>query len=275
MTLKASWLFNGSAGAGKWSFGFSETWYTDDSPAALLPKMIDFAQMRTRILASGTELVGMRIADTTPGSRAYTEAPMGRIRARVAAGTPNVPQDAVLCKCFGTVAGTVKRFWFHCLPDDVVEDMEFTAASDIQGNVRRLINYLAANGFKFRYTVPTAASARVLSIDVNGNVLLVEPLVGVAVGSVVQLSHVRGVDGRGKRGKYYVETRTSDSSFKLAHWPGDVVAASGKIRLVQYGFTSIAQVPDNGLGQNAVIRPGTRKCGRPFNQLRGRAVARR
>jgi len=275
MTLKASWCWNGNAKGGLISFGFSENWYTEDAPAVLLPKMEVLARLRAVSMAKGTEVYGFRIADTSPGSRAYTQRPNGRIGAPRAAGNPNIPNDAALCQCFGTVPGTVKRFWMHNLPDGYVDDCDFTAAASMPQRAREFINSLASNGFKFRYQVQNTAIADIQEITALGVVTTVQELAGVAQGSYVQLYHVRGTDGRGKRGKYRVASVTNGRTFTLAHWPGDVVALSGKIRIVTYAFTGITPVPEEGLGSDPTLRPGTRKVGRPFGQLRGRAVARR
>lgn len=275
MTQKATWLYNGVARGGALSYGFSETWYSDDAPAVLLPKMEDFAELRMIIMARGCGLYGSRVADTAPGSRAYTQRPTAPIQAAARMGQPNVPQDAVLCQCFGTANGTVKRFWFHNVPDNVVDDADFVADKGIPEKCRNLINALARMGFKFRYQLQDTASAEIESIAANGDVVLVGNLAGAAQGSLVQLFHVRGTDGRGKRGKYRIQTFTDGRHFKLAHWPGDEVANSGKLRIVTYAYTAIQQIPNAGIGSDPTIRPGVRKCGRPFGQLRGRAVARR
>jgi len=275
MTLKASWLWNGTAKGGQISFGFSENWYTDDAPAILLPKMEAIARQRSSFMARNTEVYGYRIADVSPGSRAYTQRPTGRIGAQRGVGLPNVPNDAALCQCFGSVAGTVKRFWLHNLPDGYVEDSDWNAADNVPLKARTFINLMSEHGFKFRYQVQNTAIADIQSIDALGNVTTVQALAGVDQGSYVQLYHVRGTDGRGKRGKYRVDTMTTGRTFKLAHWPGDVVALSGKIRIVTYAFTGITAVPADGIGSDPTLRPGTRKVGRPFGQLRGRAVARR
>jgi len=275
MTLKATWLWNGSSANGRINFGFSESWYSDDSPAALFPKMLAAARSRANILATGTFLYGFRVADTAPNSRAYTQLPGVSITSTQRSAPPNVPQDAALCVVNGSVAGTRKRFWFHDLPDGVVSDSAFVDAEHIPDACRTIINQLGTLGFKFRYVVQTAPTAKVLSIGATGIVTTAEALTGVAVRSQVQLLKVRGVDGRGKRGKFYVEEVTDEFSFKLRGWPGDVVGVSGKIRLLQYAYTSLEAIPANGIGSDPTVRPGVRKCGRPFGQLRGRAVARR
>lgn len=274
-TLKATWLFNGSAADGNMLFGFSESWYTDDAPAVLLPKMREIAQNRIGLCARNTRLYGYRIADTAPNSRAYTQIENATIAAPDRSGFPNVPQDAALCKCYGNIGGTLKRFWIHCLADDSVNNAQFVADQGIPRRIRTFINLLSDNGFKFRYLVPTAPTGRIQSIGADGVVQTLDPIAGIAVSSVVQLLRVRGTDGRTKKGMFAVSAVENEKKFTLANWSGGTVGMSGKIRLVQYGYTGINQVPNNGVLSDPTIRPGTRKCGRPFGQLRGRAVARR
>lgn len=275
MTLKATWLWNGFAASGRIVYGFTESWYTDLAPAQLIPSMLEIAKIRAGILANGTTLFGFRIADTTPGSRAYTAYPQQDVVAPAGNGAPNVPQDAALCQVLGTVAGTVKRFWIHDLPDDAVSNAAFTNVPNIIAILARFNNALQADGYKFRYTLPSSPVANVQSIDAAGVVALQAPLVGAALYSIVQMFHVRGVDGRGKKGKFQITNFVDTQHFTLGHWPGDVVGASGKLRLTQYGFTSLQAVPVGRNPGDITIRPGVRKCGRPFGQLRGRAVARR
>lgn len=276
MTLKATWLWNGTTEAGRRTFGFSETWYTDDAPALLLPKMAAFASNRVDMMAFDVALYGYRIADTSPGSRAYVVKPQSPIiQLGRTVDPPNIPADAALCQCSGQVAGTTKRFFFHCLPDGAVVDSLFAAAYNIPGQARTLINLLANNGFKFRYTVQNSPKASINSIDAAGNVVLQQPLAGVALYSIVQLFHVRGTDGRGKRGKFMVTAFTDNQHFQLGGYGLGTVGASGQLRITQYAYTNITPVPAVGLLSDPTIRPAVRKVGRPFGLSRGRAIARR
>jgi len=275
MTLKATWCWNGFAKGGNLAYGFSETWYSDDQPALLIPKMEAIARLRTTIMARNCSYYGSRIADVSPGARAYTQRSSSVIKSLARAGFPNIPQDAVLCQCLGLVPGTVKRFWFHNLPDEAVVDADFSDGQPTVEQSRLIINRLASEGFKFRYQVQNTPAADIQGIDANGVVTTVQPLAEAVQGAYVQLYHVRGVDGRGKRGKYRVASATDNRHFTLAHWPGDIVNLSGRIRIVTYAFTGIQVVPADGIGSDPCLRPGARKCGRLFGLVRGREVARR
>lgn len=273
MTLKATWLWNGTARDGRIMFGFSESWYTDDAPSVALPKMIALAEIRAPLIATGTLLYGLRVQDTAPGSRAYTQSPPTTIEGAGRARYPNVPQDAALCQCFGTDAGTIKRFWLHDLPDQAVHNGDFADQNTLR-LARAWINGLAAQGFKFRYLNKNAGDAAVQSIDANGNVTLLADLAGLAIGTVVQLLRVRDTNGKGVRGNFAIKAYTDARHFQLDHWKGQTVGMSGKVRKIAYLFTSLQALPADGIGSDPTIRPGVRKCGRPFGQLRGRVAKR-
>jgi hypothetical protein len=97
----------------------------------LIPKMTAVALIRARLLAKNTTLYGFRISDTAPASRAYTVPPPQPVHSSARASVPNIPQDAALCRAFGQTAGTVKRFWFHNLPDDAVADADWVPSENI------------------------------------------------------------------------------------------------------------------------------------------------
>jgi hypothetical protein len=275
MTLKCTWCWNGSAADGDVSYGFSETWYTADAPDVVVPKMEAVARLRVKIMASGAVLHGMRIGDVAPNSRAFTVAPSTPIRAPAGNGTPNIPQDAALCVCYGAVANTVKRFFFHNLADSDVINAAFNPADAIESQCTDIVKLLANSQFQFRYLPQNLPTAPIGTISAAGAVNLRTPLVGSLAGAIVQLYHVKGVDGRGKRGKFLIDAWQDTSNFHLFGWAGGQVVLSGSLRLVSYSFTNIRVPPRTGIGSVVALRPGARKCGRPFGMQRGRAVARR
>ena len=70
MTIKASWLWNGTAAQDQLVFGFSETWYTNQSGDALIDIMRVLVRQCAGILAKDTFLYGYRIGQ--PGGRSVT-----------------------------------------------------------------------------------------------------------------------------------------------------------------------------------------------------------
>jgi len=276
MATKCTWLWNGQARNGALFFGFSETWYHDLPPSALISMMINAAKLRVPILASGTVLYGFRLG--VVGEKSFTTRISEVIKAPLANSTPNVPQDAALCSVFGNAAPSPRKlFWLHNLPDDVVADAKFQTYPAVAIPAQNFTAHLAANGFKFRYQV-LGAPSRINGITAGGVVTLADPLVGVVPGSNVKLSRVRDVNGRGVRGIYRVapDPAPTTTTFTLLGWGGKVVGASGKLSLITYAYAPVLAGNEKEGKVDSVLQvPGVRKCGRPFGQLRGRVSARR
>lgn len=274
MTVKASWLWNGSTRGGRTVFGFSESWYSDLAPADLIPAMKEVAKARVAGLGSNIALFGYRISDTAPNSRAYVVQEPTDIQSATDADALNVPNDAALCMIKGSAPGTVKRYWMHAVDDQYIAAGDFVGAT-FQRIAARFVNALAGYAFKFRYKDTSQVPQNVGSIDATGNVVMLANVAGVAKNTLVQLLRVKNTSGRAVTGIYKVSAFTDASHFQLANWNGSVVAASGQIRFLQYLYTVVPSVPiTHSAFTNVTVRPGTRKVGRPFGQLVGRRPAR-
>lgn len=275
MPQKATWCWNGSTADGQTVFGFSETWYSNLTGQALVDSMRTLARTRAPMLAAGCFLFGYRIGQ--PGGKAITIRENASIKAPRGNDGPNVPQDAALCQARGTAAGLpTKRFWLHCLPDDQVANGKFANPNQMAQDAATWVNELNNAGFMFRYQI-LGTPARVASISDLGAVVLSDNIV-VAAGTDIKLLRVKDVNGRGATGIFRVAATPAPTAttFSLLGWTGQEVGVSGKVAVVTYGFTAMsAAVTQIGAVGSAVIRPGTRKCGRPFGQLVGRASAKR
>jgi hypothetical protein len=276
--IKISTLFNGSSNAVKSVFGFSETWYTDrPADQAVQIYKTTIAQKRIALLPEDVSIYGYRVQPATAGARSYTVLEKDDLEGPAANGGANVPQDAALCRVFGTVDGVVKRFWVHCLPDSFINTGGFDAALGVEELLRAYITSVIAAGFKIRFQDTTAPSSDILSVAADGTCVLVNPLAGAVVGAKISILHARDRYGRGVRGIFrvsnvgYIDT----SHFTIYHWPGAEIFNSGKARLVSYRTCPCNPLPRKGGIPDPIIRPGVRKCGRPFGQLRGRVSARR
>lgn len=274
MTVKASWLWNGSANNGNLVFGFSESWYSNGSGDTLIAQMRALAVTRSASLAKGSTLFGYRIGQ--PGGKSITVRENAAIAAPRGNDFPNVPQDAALCQVRGTAAGNPsKKYWLHNLPDDAVSNAKFANPNEIGLLAARWVQTLIDSSFLFRYLL-LGTPARVAKIDTGGVVTLSDNLV-VAPGTNVKLIRVRDTNGRGVKGIYRVAATPAPTltSFTLLDWQGQTVGVSGNMAVATYAYSSM-QVPEAGPGkiQSVVVRPGTRKCGRPFGQLAGRVSAR-
>lgn len=264
MPIKCSWLFNGT----NWSdednmnFGFSESWYFGGSEAGALDAMEGVSIVRRQIMAFGCAIVGYRLSDGAGLNRLVRK----YIPTAHGVDYPNLPVDAALCQCRVAGTPTIKKFWLHNLPDDWVSKAAIVATRKNQ--IRTVIDAYSAFGFQVRYSVLNAPTVEVLSITDQGVVTCLGAH-QAAANNKVTLLRCRDVNGRPQRGVYVVSAVANATTLTLAHWPGNVVARSGKIRMQQFAYGTAVS-----LGEAGLIRGGSRKVGRPFFLLRGRAPAR-
>jgi hypothetical protein len=270
---KCVWLFSGANAAGTISYGFSESWYSTDDQATALRKMQVVAQARAMLLPTGCAIVGYRVQ--IAGGRAITARENLRFQGGQvfnSSGT-NIPTDAALCQALGSVAGTRKMFWIHALPDASVDDAGFTGLPPVPGIAQGFLSKLAQNGFQFQYVNQTLIEQPIQTIDATGKVTL-NGAIQVIAGNTVQLVHARDINGKAVKGKFVIGELTDAAHFTLLNWPGNVIAGVGKMRPFQLLYTPIQDPAARGAEYQVTVRPGERKVGRPFFQLRGRVSAR-
>lgn len=262
---KATWLFNGGfSGNTDRVWGFSETWYSQQSGDNLVNQMNAVTDKRALIMAKDTSIVGYRIGQSVGRSfvvRKSRQAPITN-------ESSNVPVDAALCQVKVDGASAIKRFFVHDLPDDFVEGDHI--GFNFQQPILDYVSQLCFQGFQVRYQNPAADKASILSIDATGVVTTVQPF-AVAVGDQVQFLAVRDTNGRAIRGKFYVSVASVGNTFTVKHWGGQTVGARGSVRKVDFRFgNALFMGPDQ-----TIIGAASRKVGRPFFQQRGRVPARR
>jgi hypothetical protein len=262
--IKATWLFNGATEGADSVWGFSESWYTNLAGDALVTAMDLVSSRRSLILSSNTKIIGYRIGTTTGRSyvvRRERQSPTSN-------GVSNIPVDSALCQV--GIAGTDnrKRFFFHDMPDGWVSGVEINP--NRIPDVNLVVQTLAAAGFLVRYQSNIPAPVPILSIDTLGVVKTTLPIT-VAVNQSINILNCRDVTGRTVRGTYVVSAVANPNEFTLAHWTGQQVSRSGKVRLVNLVPGAALYLGDS----DTVIRGGAKKVGRPFFQFRGRVPNRR
>ena len=261
MTVKCTWLFNGSQGGKSW--GFSETWYHPGG-ANVVRDMDRVSQNRALILSSSTEIVGYRIGPDN--GRAYVlrkgfEAPGSN-------DTSNLPVDAALCAVGSAGSDNLKRFFFHDLPDNWVTGARI--APSRLNSIQAVITAFTDLPFLVRRLNPAAITAPILSIS-NVGLVTTSANIALAENNSITLLNCRDINGHAVRGNFVVGTVVDATHFNLVHWAGQTVARSGRVRLVQFSFGGAID-----LGRDrGIIGAASRKVGRPFFQLRGRAPIRR
>jgi hypothetical protein len=264
MAVKATWLFNGFSSVSGRAWGFSETWYSGLTGAALIAAMDLVSAQRRLILASDASIVGYRIG--VDNGRSYVV--RRDLQGRPVNTTSNLPVDCALCEVGVVGAPTIKRFFFHDLPDDWVQSTNIVDRNRVF--ITNVVDALTQLGFQVRLQNPLAIQAPILSIDAAGNVVTTAPI-GLAANNLVAFLTCRDTNGRTVRGQYIVDTVTDATHFKVAQWSGQVVSRKGRVRLVSYLF-----LPALNLGVNrTIVGAASRKAGRPFFQSRGRVPVRR
>lgn len=264
MTTKCTWLFNGQSLVSGKSWGFSETWYTEITNESNIVAAMDLiSSRRVLFLGQDTAIVGYRYG--LPGARAF-------VRKRVFAppatnSTSNIPNDAAQCQVFGSVTNSVKRFFLHDLSDVSIQSDVITPL--VTGLIQDYLNLISTQNWEMRYVQQNAINAPILSIDVNGNVTTVGAY-AATVGSYVTFLKSKDINGKPVRGQFVVTAVTDASHFAVAHWTSQIVARSGKVRLVNYSYQ-----PVNVSQTISVLGAAQRKVGRPFFALRGRVSNRR
>lgn len=243
--------------------GFSESWYKDGAPAAVMASLRAIAAFRVDALPSTSKIVGQRVQQV--GGRAITDDVQfpGTLR-----GTTDVPQMAAQCSV--TDAAGLKRKIFSCrgIMDTSVEGGTLVrGASTIALEV--FMNNLAFNGFQFRSRNLELPMVRIVSVDGAGVFRLAGDL-DFAVGDFLTAVRVRAQSGRTIVGSFYVSARVDAQNGTLFGWPtGQTVSLSGNFR--KQGFV----YPLVGQGTGKVTKVMVRKVGRPSNLYRGRATNRR
>lgn len=264
MATKATWLFGGSTSASGLTWGFSESWYTNLAGDALINAMDLVSSRRVQILSRSSEIVGYRIG--TPNGRSFV------VRKRFSSPSgndwSNMPVDAALCQCGIAGSDNRKKFFFHDLPDDWVNLASVEAAR--RPAINTVISTIAAAGFLVRFQNPIAVAAPILAVDALGAVTTSAP-VALAVNNVVSFLNMRDTNNRAIRGTFVVDLVTDPTHFRVAHWGGSIVGRSGRVRVVSFLVGAALYLGDT----TSIIRGGSRKVGRPFFQLRGRAPVRR
>lgn len=264
MAQKCTFLFNGSNATSGKTWGFSETWYSALTGAAVVAQMDNLMAVRRLILSSDVTCVGYRIGQ--PGGRSYVV--RRSLIAPRANDSSNLPVDSVLCQMQGSDLITVKKFFLHDLPDDWIAGTSIDPART--NAIANAIAAYSAFNFQFRYQNQVAASAPVLSIDLNGNVVTNAPIALVPT-NLISFLKCKDINNKTIRGQYAVTAVTDATHFQIAHWPGNVVARSGRVRLVSYLFQNALVLGANG----GIVAGASRKVGRPFFQSRGRVSSRR
>jgi len=262
MVTKVSWLFNQTTGKGR-TGGFSETWYTADSPDTAFSKARDIAKKRLAFLPGNAVCVGIRVQEL--GKRGYAR-PVGDPGA-FGAQTQDIPQMATQCVVRAAVGTGYKRFQLRGVPDVIVVEGDYQPTIAYTSLCTQWAANLFAAGFCWRGQSQAEVKIQLLSIAGNGDFVLKAPLAFV-VNDDLQILGGKNLAGIPISGTYTVEIATDATHGRFLQWNLGAVGQSGQVRKV-----NVDLVPPNA-NTFTIEKISTRKVGRPFGGYHGRAMKR-
>lgn len=249
-----SWLFSGSS--------------LTDAKAALQA----IANRRATFAHSLIKIVGARYQEIDSNFKATGVAFAERLSiagSLVQGVSLDIPQVAVVARIKGLAPdGTQRRrfAFLRGLTDESTANGSFLNSTfPMQAHLRAYLNALSAWNFGFK-AVKRNVKSRLLGVNAGGAFTIADPL-ALAVGTTVQLLHVRDTTGHAIRGKFTVTAPVTTTSGTFNAWPGQTVGESGEVRISGFEYIPVAMV---GASDNPAERTSVKKVGRPFDLYHGR-----
>lgn len=268
MKLKSTYLVNISWGTNKLA-GFSESFY--DSQADLKAgalRIRNLATLRATTLPPEATIVGYRVSDIEHPHVSYSgslnlqgSARFNGIGGNQPART-DTPWQSLLVKFTG--GGSTRTAAFRGIPDEWVLNGVFLQDALHGASLITFANAVVTRGFYLLQQDKSSELFDVLGVSTSGvlTTFQAQPLVK---GDAITFSRTRDVNGRSVKGIWKISTDPVDSfTFQLANWPTGREVEEGKAKLANADITVIQE--------QSIFRMGSRKVGRPFGQLVGRAT---
>jgi hypothetical protein len=243
--------------------GWSESIHSTLSPAsvsALQSLVTLYTNIRLPLLHQDAQLTHVRVSDDEQ-FRDITFFPTGLPAFGQATGFPAGPWTGVLIRMIAST--TLRRSLFlRGIPSNCISgrDQHFTPA--FQTAINAYTNTIPSQPFGISGKTANPQLAIFSLVGATGVATMTAPMVGVAVGSIVQLSGVP---------TSIVPTRL----FRvLAVGPGFAITLAGWPRLIDLNGQGFLRLLGKSVVQISQVSAGLiteRKVGRPFGQLRGRA----
>ena len=254
--------------------GWSESVYLQapDQPTAIqefvtggLAIGLSWCQERAALLPLGGSIVGQRIQQVSPVPAAAQS--LNNAFPSLLGLEGDSPQTTLLIRFPSQVTNNIRRYFLRAVPDPCVTEGEFTPTPAFGLALAAWINGM--NGFAFQARDLSQAKQPVLSGTAAGVFTLVNPPVGIAVGTMVRLLKVRDANGYLRGGRFQVTAVTSSPNVvTVAGWPFPA-STGGNMRVdaTIYPFVLVSQT--------TVGRIVSKKVGRPSTGYRGRRSRRR
>ncbi len=244
--------------------GWSESFWTNLSPAAYNPIWAWQQQKRAILLPATAAIVGYRTQEYTISGNKLLPGGAASGRQNLPGGSSRItdlPQVSLMLNCATAGSPNTSRLILRGIPDDVMEGGEYQPNAAFQAAVTQLINSMVGFNFGFVGRDLSQASVRVLKIAVNLITVDQIPGTGLAVGDFVRLHRVYDDNNNPVKGAFPV-TAIAGNVLTVAGLDATLTRPSGTLRkdLLQL-FSYRSMQP---------IRAVVKKVGRPFEQYRGR-----
>lgn len=244
------------------AFGFSESVWRNGFTVAQMTTYLrtHLGPARAGLLPANVTLTGATIYEQTGGRG--IDIPLGF---RGANGTTDQVNVGVLCETSSPTASNQRRWWVHCVPDELVTLGEFSPGLFQTLPFRTYLDKMALGDW---LGVDQNDLSTIVTVDATGLVTLTanSPF---TVGQWLRVNRTFTAGKKKKGGKYMVESAGPLlTQFKFADW--DLGATTGgTVYRPTYSFYNIG----GGTGPY-IVRAGTRRVGRPFTLYRGRQPVR-
>jgi len=250
--------------------GWSETWYCDDTIANVRANFAAVCQVRARMLSNAAAIIGQRYQVLGSGSQTGVQVFPGR------AGVPaDVPQMGLMLTVPGKDVPNIRRFTLRGIPDAIVVEGEYSPTAAFSTALTQFFGALGRGGFAMRGRDRATPPTQVISVvptvvagNTFGTFTLGTPLT-FAVGTKLKFVRTRDIYGRTVDGEFLVTTATDSTHGVVSLWDfGDV--NGGEVRVS--GAPIFPEIESSAFAVGRIV---VRKVGRPFNQYRGKASAKR
>jgi hypothetical protein len=240
---------------------WSESWWFQGSIADARNAIFDFAQSRTRILTTATQISGIRIRIKGGGSSVINQTYRGALT-----NLADLPQVGVQVNFPSLTRPNVRRMIYKGITDGHVVEGEFIPSAFMEQQMAAHFKLIATIGFKFYGRDLSQARIPVESLTTTGLLTFKEPQT-FATNARLRFLRVKDDNGKPIKGVFRVSAGVNNISCQLADtFP--VAAHTGQVRL------DLSQLCDVD-GENAAVgRATTHKVGRDFFSFRGRASKR-
>lgn len=245
--------------------GWTESYYAAAADDATHTAFRSLIQVRLGICPRGTSISKYRVQQVDPTLASTLK--------KVSFAAPltwlsDVPQMALKVKFDQSPATGAMLREFRGLPDSQVVTGEYTPSNPFTLALFIFTGALSGGLFKCRRRDRSLPKSSILSISAAGVVVMIDPVVGVAVGSQIQVIRtVNPMTGR-KHGYFAKVSAVTDDSHFVISGPKVVASGFGEMRMSGIFYQQFL-LPDSSNAQ-AVVR----KVGRPLRSYSGRASKR-